>query len=144
MSANIFRKSAEAVVRRNIIPHHVQSASAIIQFPSLCRPQRNSHNLHTIGMLKEDQKEIMHKPRSEPHRPLATSGDYSGFGTNSEEYHCLDTDPTSETSPYEFPRNSGRQLRYGGMQSLRSPWDGSWKEPTAEAEYGNKKIGRIS
>lgn len=137
-------RRAEPVVRRNFItPYHIQSLSTIKKIPALHLPQRNLHNLHITGMLKEDQREIA-KPQSVSFRPLASSGDYSAFGTDSEAYHCLDTDPKSETSPYEFPKKSGRQLRYGGMRPLRGPWDGSWKESAVEVGYEELKgIGRI-
>lgn len=49
------------------------------------------------------------------------SGDFSTIGTDSAEYHCVDTDPMSSTSPYEFPETSGRQLRYGGKEILEKP-----------------------
>ncbi|PPR04304.1 hypothetical protein CVT24_013377 [Panaeolus cyanescens] len=42
------------------------------------------------------------------------TGDYSRLGTESAEYFLVDTDPTSDTPPYDWPRSSGRQLRYGG------------------------------
>ncbi|KAH9475083.1 hypothetical protein JR316_0012189 [Psilocybe cubensis] len=130
----MLRRVEPAIRRPSVTTYRVQSFSTTKQNPVLYTPQRSSHNLHTTGMLKEDQREIA-KPHSEHFRPLATSGDYSAFGTDSEAYHCLDTDPQSETSPYEFPKKSGRQLRYGGMNPLRGPWDGSWKEPVLQIGF---------
>ncbi|PPQ69134.1 hypothetical protein CVT26_003582 [Gymnopilus dilepis] len=45
--------------------------------------------------------------------PKATSGDHCTLGTDNDEYRCVDTNPSSVTQPYEHPRDSGRQLRYG-------------------------------
>lgn len=105
--------------------------------------RRTIHNMHTVGLLKEDLTEHLSSvmPRKTPamipqavsipmkKRPRATSGDYCILGTDSDAYHCLDTNPQSPTEPYENPKMSGKQLRYGGMP------------PIAKEEFGTEWEG---
>lgn len=68
------------------------------------------------------------KSRSPTKRSKA-SGDVNGTGTGSSEYNLVDTDPTSTTSPYDHPRTSGTQLRYGGKENIQNSETARQDEP---------------
>lgn len=76
---------------------------------------------------------------SVPHNgSLQQMKDY-GYGVLEQpEYYEVDTDPQSTTPPYDFPRKSGVQLRYGCINPLpcinREPVDG----PAGFAARGRK------
>ncbi|KJA22444.1 hypothetical protein HYPSUDRAFT_41078 [Hypholoma sublateritium FD-334 SS-4] len=55
-----------------------------------------------------------------PTKHTKASGDVNDTGTESSEYDLVDTDPTSTTSPYDHPRTSGTQLRYGGKENIQN------------------------
>ncbi|KAF8968490.1 hypothetical protein BDZ97DRAFT_353174 [Flammula alnicola] len=71
-------------------------------------------SLHTTGIIIQSEERLL--------EPTTTSGDYSLLGTDSLEYYHLDSDPKSPDMPYENPKKSGKQLRYGGRDY--SPKDG--------------------
>ena len=63
------------------------------------------------------------------------TGDFSRMGVQTSEYYLVDTDAKSDTIPFEFPRGSGKQLRYGGRSYF--PKDGSeGLSPCATADEG--------
>jgi len=63
------------------------------------------------------------------------TGDFSRMGVQTSEYYLVDTDVKSDTIPFEFPRGSGKQLRYGGRSHY--PKDGlEGLSPCATVEEG--------
>lgn len=89
--------------------------SKVYHHPSPLQPTISSRaNLHsTPTPYREDSKlEKLAPPKAT--KMANVTGDYSILGTDSDEYFHVDTDPSSKTIPYEDPRTSGSQLRYGG------------------------------
>ncbi len=60
-------------------------------------------------------------PESRSPSKNSKASDDSNEGTESSEYNLVDTDPTSTTPPYDHPRSSGKQLRYGGKECISPP-----------------------
>ncbi|KAF8175784.1 hypothetical protein BJ912DRAFT_988165 [Pholiota molesta] len=90
----------------NVLDHHYH--------PPPLQPTASRANLHSTPTPSRVYSRLRRLAPPKAIKMAHVTGDYSILGTESSEYFHVDTDPSSKTIPYEDPKTSGSQLRYGG------------------------------
>ncbi|KAF9032406.1 hypothetical protein BJ165DRAFT_1535095 [Panaeolus papilionaceus] len=149
---------AQRIRRRPSLPPTAPSdesklMTVSVPIPLVLPAVYNKSNYHTMHIMRYESG-LINRPDTVPEgapgnfrrdntQLMGLTGDYSRLGTQSSEYFLVDTDPASETPPYDWPRNSGRQLRYGGRDfsskdnlEAFGPMSSASEGPEGSARYG--------